>query len=127
MKPFFHLAVLFVITFFASGCASIHSDSKLQHVVLCWLKEPGNADHRAQIEEVSRSFRKIPGVISVETGQVVASERGIVDDSFDVGIIIEVRDEAALADYLSHPIHEEAKNDVLVPLVSKILVYDFKS
>ena len=31
----------------------------------------------------------------------------------------------SLTEYLEHPIHRKAKKDVLVPLVSKIIVYDF--
>ncbi|NNE93604.1 MAG: Dabb family protein [Verrucomicrobiales bacterium] len=98
----------------------------MEHVVLCWLKEPGNVSHRRQIIETSRSFRQIPGVLSVRVGESIPSDRPIVDDSFDVGIIITVRDAAALQAYLDHPIHVEAKRDVLQPLVKKIVVYDFQ-
>ena len=52
------------------------------------------------------------------------SERLIVDDSFDVGIIIEVEDEERLQEYLDHPIHQKAKKEIL-PTVERILVYDF--
>ena len=97
----------------------------LQHVVLVWLKEPGNIEHRNKIIEASQSFRDIPGVIRVQVGKAVTSERDIVDDSFDVGILVVVPDERRLQEYLAHPIHQRAKNDVLVPLVEKILVYDF--
>jgi hypothetical protein len=48
-----------------------------------------------------------------------------VDDSFDVGIIIEVRNVDELKNYLDHPIHQKAKKDVLLPLVDRVLVYDF--
>ena len=96
------------------------------HVVLCWLKEPGNAKHRNQIIEVSKSFQKIPGVLEVRAGQVVSSEREIVDDSFDVAILVIVPDQKRLTEYLDHPIHQKAKKDALIPLVDKIIVYDFK-
>ena len=110
------------------GCSSIEPahGHALHHVVLCWLKEPGNARHRQQIVEVSKSFRDIPGVLEVRAGQVVSSEREIVDDSFDVAILIIVPDQKRLAEYLDHPIHQKAKKDVLLALVDKIVVYDFK-
>ena len=98
----------------------------LQHVVLVWLKEPGNVEHRNKVIEASQSFRDIPGVIRVQVGKAIPSERDIVDDSFDVGILVAVPDERRLQEYLDHPIHQKAKNDVLLPLVEKILVYDFK-
>ena len=62
----------------------------------------------------------------MQSGKVVASDRGIVDDSFDVGILVVVPDERRLAEYLAHPIHQRARNDVLMPLVEKVLVYDFQ-
>ena len=111
-----------------SGCAGLGTrhDGALQHLVLIWLKDAGNAEQRARIIEVSKSFRNIPGVLDVQAGKAVASERDIVDDSFDVGILVVVPDERRLREYLDHPIHQKAKNDVLVPLVEKILVYDFQ-
>ena len=111
-----------------TGCAGLGSrqDGALQHVVLVWLKDAGNAEQRARIIEASKSFRDIPGVLDVQAGKPVASDRGIVDDSFDVGILVVVPDEQRLQEYLAHPIHQRAKNDVLVPLVEKILVYDFQ-
>ena len=120
---------LLLLTLLAfSGCAGLGTrhDGALQHVVLIWLKDAGNAEQRAKIIEISKSFRDIPGVLDVQAGKAVASERDIVDDSFDVGILVVVPDERRLREYLDHPIHQKAKNDVLVPLVEKILVYDFK-
>jgi hypothetical protein len=121
---------LIILLFGMQGCVSIESGSSheqaLHHVVLCWLKEPGNVEQRKQIVEVSKSFREIPGVLDVRVGQVVASDRGIVDDSYDVAILVVVPDRKRLDEYLAHPVHQKAKNDILVPLVDKILVYDFK-
>ena len=120
---------LLLLTLLAStGCAGLGSrhDGALQHVVLIWLKDAGNAEQQAKIIEVSRSFLDIPGVLDVQAGKAVASDRDIVDDSFDVGILVVVPDERRLAEYLAHPIHQRAKNDVLVPLVEKILVYDIQ-
>ena len=120
---------LLLLTLLAStGCVGLGSrhDGALQHVVLIWLKDAGNAEQQAKIIEVSKSFRDIPGVLDVQAGKAVASDRDIVDDSFDVGILVVVPDERRLAEYLAHPIHQRAKNDVLLPLVEKILVYDIR-
>ena len=59
------------------GCITVqHVENKraIQHVVLCWLKEPGNAEHRNQIIEISKTFRKIPGVLEVRVGKVIESD-----------------------------------------------------
>ena len=68
----------FIATFLilTVGCVSNHQSEReqaLSHVVLCWLKEPGNADHRNQIIEVSKTFKKIPGVLDVRVGKVIES------------------------------------------------------
>ena len=122
-----------------SGCFTAHSkdgptsrddateEKRLYHVVLCWLKEPGNKTDRKKIIEITKAFQKIPGVIEAQAGEVVMSDRDIVDDSYDVGILIVTKNENELQKYLDHPIHQKAKKDVLVPLVDKILVYDFKN
>ena len=95
-------------------------------MVLCWLKEPGNTEHRDQIINISRTFKKIPGVLEVRVGEVIESNRPIVDDSFDVGIVVIVPDSKRQQEYLDHPIHQDANRDILLPLVEKVLVYDFK-
>jgi len=115
---------------FSQGCSfsnyeAVHSDPVLTHVVLCWLKEPGNVEQRNRIIKMTESFKEIPGVRAARAGNPIMSERDIVDDSFDVGIIIKVSDEAGLKKYLDHPIHQKAKKDVLLPLVDRVLVYDF--
>ena len=124
-----YLSILTPLLLF--GCVTIevdppYKDKALHHVVLCWLKEPGNIEARERIVEVTKTFRNIPGVLEARAGQVIPSDRSIVDDSFDVGILIVVADAKSLNEYLEHPIHQKAKKDVLVPLVSKILVYDFQ-
>ena len=110
------------------GCITVQqveNERAIQHVVLCWLKEPGNAEHRNQIIEISKTFRKMPGVLEVRVGRVIKSDRAIVDDSFDVGILVVVPDAKRLQEYIDHPIHQKAKQEVLLPLVEKVLVYDF--
>ena len=67
----------------------------------------------------------VEGVLNARAGNPIMSDRDIVDDSFDVGIIIEVKDMEGLKNYLDHPIHQKAKKDVLLPIVERILVYDF--
>jgi hypothetical protein len=131
-------ALLFVVGAFLSGCfsTSLNVDTgveyentetrgKLYHFVLCWLKEPKNEVHRQKIIEVTKSFRDIPVVLNAQAGQVIMSDREIVDDSFDVGILIVTKNQEDLQKYLDHPIHQQAKKEVLLPLVEKILVYDF--
>jgi hypothetical protein len=124
LTPFLFLTLFLSSCFF--GFHKKDEDSKtLTHVVLCWLKEPGNSEQRKQIIEMTESFRDIPSVLDARAGLAIKSDRAIVDDSFDVGIVVEVRNEDDLKKYLDHPIHQNAKKDVLLPLVDRVLVYDF--
>ena len=67
----------------------------------------------------------IPEVIHAEAGQVVRSDREIVDDSFDVGILIVTKDQADLQKYLDHQFIKKQRRRFFLPLVDRILVYDF--
>ena len=122
-----HLILVLIIG--SLGCVSYEKydrEKAIQHVVLCWLKEPENQLHRNQIIEVSKTFRNIPSVLEVRVGEVIESDRAIVDDSFDVAILVVVPDGKCLQDYLDHPLHQTAKKKVLLPLVEKVVVYDFQ-
>ena len=127
-------SAILAAVFSGNGCAKrecgkprpeAHVPGRANHVVLCWLKEPGNESHRRRIVEVSTTFREIPGVVEVRAGEVVPSERAIVDDSFDVAIFLTFASERDMKAYVEHPRHRAAVKDVLLPLVEKVTVYDF--
>ena len=129
--------LVFLSAIFLTGCFSpkfgfllneeTREAKRIHHFVLCWLKEPGNLDHQKEIIEASKNFSGIPGVLEVRAGTAVPSARDIVDDSFDVGILIVVKEKDALNSYLKHPLHQRAKKEILLPLVDKILVYDLEN
>lgn len=122
------IAIVFIF-FFLPACQqgkdSPDLTPKVHHVVVCWLKDSGNEEARQKIIEVSRGFSSIPGVIDVRAGSVIRSEREIVDSSFDVAIYLSFDNKQKLQDYLNHPIHKNAVEETLKPLVSKVVVYDF--
>jgi hypothetical protein len=97
----------------------------VEHIVIVWLQEPGNAEHRARIVSESQVLREIPGVTELRAGGMLPSQRAIVDSSFDVALIVSLTDSEAMADYLSHPLHVKLVEETLKPLVAKIRVYDF--
>jgi hypothetical protein len=96
----------------------------VEHVVIVWLKDSGNIEQRARILDESAVLQEIPGVVSIKSGQVIASERSIVDSSFDVALIVSFTDRAALDAYLVHPAHVKLVEETLKPLVARIQVYD---
>ncbi|MDX8391660.1 MAG: Dabb family protein [Mariprofundaceae bacterium] len=109
---------------FASLAAA--ETSNVHHVVLLWLKEPGNLQAIHKITAVSHSFAAIPGVLSVKIGTGMQSERAIVDDSFDIGMIFTFANRQAMHAYLNHPVHKRSVDHMIQPLVRKIIVYDIQ-
>lgn len=97
---------------------------EVEHVVLVWLKEPGNAAQRASLVEATRSFTQIPGIRSISVGEPLPSDRPVVDDSFDLGLVIRFESKAALDAYEKHPVHTKAVKEVLLPVTRKLVVHD---
>ena len=97
----------------------------VQHIVVCWLKEPGNATARAELIGTSLGFKDLPGVLDVSAGPPLPSTRPEVDGTYDVALVMTFRDEAALHAYENHPVHKKAVAEVLKPLVARFVVYDF--
>jgi hypothetical protein len=110
-----------------SGCRNADTQAgTVHHVVICWLKEPGNREAQEKLISVSRGLGKIPGVVSVSAGRILPSDRPVVDSTFDVAMVFTFKDKDALAKYLERPEHKKATKETLEPLVKKILIYDFE-
>jgi hypothetical protein len=112
-----------------AACASAparEQTGRLHHVGLVWLKEPGNAAQRQQLIDAAHRFaREIPEVRRLSVGRALAQESPMVDDSFDVCLVMELDDQAALDRYAQHPVHEQAAREVFLPFAERILFYDF--
>ena len=48
-----------------------------------------------------------------------------VDASYDMAVVIGFKDEKSLAAYGKNPIHLKAVKELLMPLASKYVIYDF--
>ena len=109
-----------------AGCAGTGTGraGPVHHVVVCWLKEPGNPDHCRQIIEASKSFKHIPGVLDIRAGKIMPTDRRIADNTFDLAVIISFKDRKSLAGYFADPRHTESSRKILQPLVRKTVVYD---
>ncbi len=97
------------------------------HVVLVWLKDPGNKAMRNQFIKESRSLNNLPGIIHRHVGEVLPTHRKIADDSFDVAITATLKNEQALQSYLDHPKHKQVVDKKLKPLINRAVAYDFIS
>ena len=108
------------------GCASMHgtTETGIKHVVFCWLKQPGDEQLQDKLLQASRELSTIPGVIDISAGRAVPSDRPIVDDSFDIGIVMSFSSHTAMQEYLVHPEHIRRVQEVILPLCQRIQVYD---
>jgi hypothetical protein len=107
------------------GCQAPSKAGNVEHVVLVWLNEPGNARHKEQMIAAARTFPKeIPGILSMSIGGALRSDREVVDDSFDLALVMRFKDKEALDAYEKHPVHVKAVKEVLAPNASKLKVYD---
>jgi hypothetical protein len=110
-----------------SSCATIAppaAKGTVDHVVLIWLKRPNHVQDRMAIQAATRDLRVIPGIQFLDSGTALASDRPVVDDSFDIGMTMRFDSAESLQAYESHPLHVQKVTEVLKPLSKKILVYD---
>tara|TARA_Y200000002_G_scaffold50209_1_gene36181 strand:+ start:123 stop:521 length:399 start_codon:yes stop_codon:yes gene_type:complete len=121
-----YISVLLIMGFMStpSFAEEYNTEEQVYHVVLVWLKTYRNEMRINKIIEASKELKNIPGVLEVSTGKVLRSARVIVDDTFDVSIIIKFASKEYLQDYLVHPIHVKIANEVIKPLANKITIYD---
>ncbi len=108
-----------------SPLALADKDQRVSHVVIVWLKQPGNEAMRQQFIQASQQLNDFPGVISRHVGVVSPSDRSIVDDTFDVAVTVTLKNRAALKAYLNDPKHKKILHDKIKPLVNRTVIYDF--
>ena len=106
---------------------SAEGNKRVTHVVMVWLKKPGNKADRDAFIKASERLSVLPGIVSRHVGVVRASDRAIVDDTFDVAVTVTMENEAALQAYLKNPMHKEILEDKIKPLTNRVVAYDFIS
>ncbi len=118
------LSLLSSCTTCPMGCETT-SKGKVEHVVLIWLKKPGDDTDRAKVVNTAKKFQaEIREIQHLSVGTPLASDRPVVDDSFDVGLVLRFANPADLGTYEKHPVHVQAVKEVLQPIAKKLLVYD---
>jgi hypothetical protein len=97
----------------------------LSHVVIFWTK-PGVPNATENILAGMKEFlAPIPGVSVFHCGKMVPSERPVVDQSYQVGLYIQVADKEAEIAYQKHPLHVDFIEKALKPNFDRVVVYDF--
>jgi Stress responsive A/B Barrel Domain len=102
---------------------------KVQHVVIVWLKQHGDAAAQQQYIAASKPFAALPGVLSYAVGTPAVSKRErpnpALDESYDIAISSSFENQQAYEEFLKNPDYVKAAMEVLRPLVDKYRVYDF--
>ena len=124
LKNYIVTLLIFGIISSFSYAEEFKNEEPVYHVVLIWLKTFRNEMRINKIINASKELKNIPGVLEVSSGKVLRSSRVIVDDTFDVSVIIKFASKDYLKDYLVHPIHIKIANNIIKPLANKIVVYD---
>jgi ABC-type transporter MlaC component len=129
MKKILLLVQLILLAFisFSATTTSAKETKQVTHVVIVWLKEPGNQQQRDEFIKISEQLNDLPGIVSRHTGVVMSSDRKIVDDTFDVAVSVTLENKKALQAYLNNPKHKKILHEKLKPLVNRTVAYDFIS
>lgn len=96
----------------------------ITHIVIFWTDKPHGA-HRERLLAGTRKLAQIPGVVEFRAGIPVPSPRGVVDESYAVGISMSFESQAVADLYQSHPLHLEFVEQCVKPLVKRLVVYDW--
>src|SRR2546423_6003809 len=110
---------------------------QVTHVMLFWLKRPGNLDDQNFLLRALRTLRRVRGVNDVRVGRSLPVARPGLEQSFDLGVVMIFRDREdlgvvmifrdreALEKFERDQRREQAIDAMLRPLVRQYTVYNF--
>ena len=95
----------------------------LIHAVYIWLKpglsETQHADHLSSLKALSQ----IPEARLFHVGTPAATDRPVIDRSYNYALVVGLEDEAALERYRNHPLHR-AFGERVAECWERQIVYD---
>jgi Stress responsive A/B Barrel Domain len=128
---FFRMRIAMFLTCIAlflapAGAQAVATRSgQVTHVMLFWLKRPGNVDDQNFLRRALRTLRRARGVNDMRVGRPLLLDPPSVEQSFDLGVVIIFRDREALEKFERDQQREQAIDAVLRPLVRRYTVYNF--
>jgi len=96
----------------------------ITHVAIFWVDKPVEK-HAADLRKAVKTLEDIPGVKRMRFGPAVPTDRGVVDDSFALGLSMDFKSRKALKKYVKHPLHIKFIQGAVKASVRRILAYDF--
>ena len=96
------------------------------HVVIFWTR-PENPNSAAELLAGAEKYlRPIPGVRSFHIGRMAASQRSVVDQTYQVALNLIFDTQQQQDDYQVHPLHLDFVEKVFKPCCARAVVYDFE-
>ena len=80
----------------------------IRHIVMFNLDATEPAQRRAHIEQIRQRLASLPGVVPGLQSITLAPDLGHIEGHWDVVLVSEHDDNAALEGYQTHPAHVEA-------------------
>ncbi|MBM3880296.1 MAG: Dabb family protein [Verrucomicrobia bacterium] len=96
------------------------------HVVIFWTKPGVSRAVEDLLDGAERYLRPIPGMLHFHVGKMVASPRGVVDQTYQVALNISFPAKKAHDQYQAHPLHLEFIEKVFERCCKAVVVYDFE-
>ena len=75
------------------------------HSVYFWLKPELTTEERAAFTREIQALREISTVRACIIGPPAASDKPVIDGSYDYGLVLAFEDRAGEEAYLTHPLH----------------------
>ena len=116
--------VILILILFSFSSAGLAEENGIKHIVLCWLHQKNDLSALEKVIETSKELEMIPFVDSIAVGTALPSDRAVVDDSFDVGLVMNFKNQQDLAKYLIDEEHVKRVKTVMAPQCGKVLIYD---
>ena len=104
--------------------AAAARSGQVTHVMLFWLKRPGNVDDQNFLLRALRTLRRVRGVNGVRVGRSLPVARPGLEQPFDLGVVMTFRDREALEKFERDQRREQAIDAMLRPLVRQYTVYN---
>jgi len=96
------------------------------HVVIFWTRPEKSSAVEELLAGAEKYLRPIPGVLSFHIGEMVPSDRDVVDQSYQVALNLIFPDKDAQDHYQVHPLHIEFVEKAFKPNCERVVVYDFE-
>ena len=96
------------------------------HVVIFWT-DPANPKAADELIAGAKKYlAPLPGIVHFHVGNMAASHRPVVDQSYQVALNVVFDSKQAQDDYQVQPLHLEFVEKVFKPVCKKVVVYDFE-